>query len=382
MFKKELTYSYNDVAIVPASVSTIKHRSDCNVYINNKLPIFTAPMSTVINEENFEIFNNEHLNVIMPRNISLGIRRSYLHNGHWVAMSITEFEDFVITTNTKNKIPYHICIDVANGNMDRIFSIAKTAKEKFGMDGIILMSGNIANPKTYLEYCKAGIDYVRCSVGSGCGCITATQTAIHYGIASLINEVYKLKELVDGELGLFSEYKTLTKIIADGGIRGYADVIKALALGADYVMIGSVLAQTIESAAKTYYKHPINPNEIVPLDVLNHNVVCREKEGVYSITTQEDNEDDFKIIPQPYKVFYGMASKQGQQDLFGKKKATAEGITKRLPVTTNLNKWVKNMEDYLKSAMSYCNIKDVKDFNCGNVDTILISNNTNNSVNK
>ena len=91
MFKKELTYSYNDVAIVPASVSTIKHRSDCNVYINNKLPIFTAPMSTVINEENFEIFNNEHLNVIMPRNISLGIRRSYLYDGHCIAMSITEF---------------------------------------------------------------------------------------------------------------------------------------------------------------------------------------------------------------------------------------------------------------------------------------------------
>ena len=379
MFKKELTYSYNDVAIVPASVSTIKHRSDCNVYINNKLPIFTAPMSTVINEENFEIFNNEHLNVIMPRNISLETRLSYLNNGHWVAMSITEFEDFVMVTDVKNKIPYHICIDVANGNMDRIFNIAKTAKEKFGRNGIILMSGNIANPKTYLEYCKAGIDYVRCSVGSGCGCITTTQTAIHYGIASLINEIYKLKEFVDGELGLFSEYKTLTKIIADGGIRGYADVIKALALGADYVMIGSVLAQTIESAAKTYYEDPINQNEMVPLDVFNRNMVCREHEGVYAITTPEDT---FKIIPQPYKVFYGMASKQGQQDLFGKKKATAEGITKKLPVTTNLNKWVENMEAYLKSAMSYCNIRDIKDFNCDNVDTILISNNTNNSVNK
>ena len=382
MFYKELTYSYNDISIVPAQVSTIKHRSDCNVYIDGKLPIFTAPMSTVINEQNFEIFNKQHLNVIMPRNISLETRLSYLNKGYWIAMSITEFEDFVMITNVTNDKPYHICIDVANGNMERIFDIAKTAKEKFGRENIILMSGNIANPKTYLEYCKAGIDYVRCSVGSGCGCITSTQTAIHYGIASLINEVYKLKEWVDGELGLFSEYKTLTKIVADGGIRGYADVIKALALGADYVMIGSVFSQIIESSAKTYYINPLNEKDVKIIDVFNPNVVCREQDGIYSITSTEDKEEDFKLIPQPYKVFYGMASKRGQEDLFGRKKGTAEGITKTLPATTNLDKWIENMEAYLKSAMSYCNIKDIKDFNCDNVDTILISNNTNNSVNK
>lgn len=382
MFKKEVTYSYNDVAIVPASISTIAHRSECNTRDeNNKLPIFTAPMSSVVCQSNFHLFEEHGINAIMPRNVDINVRLDYISKGYWAALSLAEFNDF-INNNTTLHIPAHIVIDVANGNMSPIFELSKIAKEKFGRNNIIIMSGNIANPNTYFEYCKAGIDYVRCSIGSGCGCITSTQTAIHYGIASLLNEVYKLKEWVDGEIGLFSEYKTLTKIVADGGIRGYADVIKALALGADYVMVGSVFSQLIESSAKTYYTNPLNEKDIRIIDVFNPNIVCREQDGIYSITTPEDKEEDFQLIPQPYKVFYGMASKKGQEDLFGKKKGTVEGITKTLPATTNLDKWVGNMDAYLKSAMSYCNIKDIKDFNCDNVDTILISNNTNNSVNK
>lgn len=338
-------------------------------------------MSSVVCQDNFHLFEEQGINAIMPRNVDIKVRLDYINKGYWSALSLSEFNDFINNKATLNRTA-HIVIDVANGNMSSIFELSKTAKEKFGKDNIILMSGNIANPQTYLEYCKAGIDYVRCSIGSGCGCITSTQTAIHYGIASLLNEVYKLKEWVDGEIGFFSEFKCLTKIVADGGIRGYADVIKALALGADYVMVGSVFSQLIESSAKTYYTNPLNEKEIKTIDVFNPNCVCREQDGIYSLTTPEDKEEDFKLIPQLYKVFYGMASKRGQEDLFGSKKGTVEGITKTLPATTNLDKWVGNMDAYLKSAMSYCNIKNIKDFNCDNVDTIIISNNTNNSVNK
>lgn len=380
MFKEKLTYGYNDVVTIPAIVSFISHRWECKTRDEaGKLPIFTAPMSSVISPDNFKLFEESGINAIMPRNIDLSIRLDYLYQGYWVALSLTEFNDFIQNTSKLDK-PVHIVIDVANGNMSSIFNLAKLAKMRFG-DKIILMSGNIANPETYLYYCRCGIDYVRCSVGSGCGCITSTQTSIHYGIASLLNEVYKLKEDVENNIGDDSEYLTVTKIVADGGIRGYADVIKALALGADYVMVGSLFSQLIESAAKTFYKVP-GTDEIVPIDVFDSNVVCREQEGVYSTTTPEDKEEDFKIIPQLYKVFYGMASRQGQEDLFGAKKGTAEGITKTLPATTNLSKWVENMDAYLKSAMSYCNIRDIKDFNCNNVDTILVSNNVRNSVNK
>ena len=77
-------------------------------------------------------------------------------------------------------------------------------------------------------------------------CITTSNVSIHYPQASLINECYKIKQKYS------SDRDFLPKIVADGGIRNYDHVIKALALGADYVMIGSLFAQCIESAGIKY----------------------------------------------------------------------------------------------------------------------------------
>ena len=60
MLIKEVKYCYNDIAIVPAVKSNVEHRSECNPFIGqygeSYLPIFTAPMSTVVNKENFKLF--------------------------------------------------------------------------------------------------------------------------------------------------------------------------------------------------------------------------------------------------------------------------------------------------------------------------------------
>lgn len=74
------------------------------------------------------------------------------------------------------------------------------------------------------------------------GCTTAANVSINYPMGSLIAECYKQKT----QLGL------KTKIVADGGMRNYSDIIKALALGADYVMIGSTFNKAIESAGFNY----------------------------------------------------------------------------------------------------------------------------------
>ena len=149
MFKKELTYSYNDVAIVPASVSTIKHRSDCNVYINNKLPIFTAPMSTVINEENFEIFNN--VNVTMEtkqkqikfiqnligninKNIAQNIDNKYIKHYMtqygfvplWVLVNILSFGDicnFYRLMKQKQRIEISMEFNIAELDLSSLLNI-------------------------------------------------------------------------------------------------------------------------------------------------------------------------------------------------------------------------------------------------------------------
>ena len=377
MFKTNTRYGYNDVMIQPAVVSDIEHRSECNPYIEDgMLPIFTAPMSTVVDTQNYDLFYENHLFAILPRNINWEIRKEWIYKGKWVAVSLGEFEDFICKEDNFCQCPkdYHlrIVIDVANGHMKKIFRLSCLAKIIHG-NHLEIMSGNIANPKTYDDYCGAYIDYVRVGIGGGAGCITSSNTGIHDGIASLLNDInsYKAYRKANG--------KFYTKVIADGGIRGYSDVIKALALGADYVMIGSLLAQTVESAAPIYKKNKIGAVATEPFsEVTTKDIRPLNEDKCLGKWVDKNG----KVYGHLYKEFYGMASKYGQISINGEKTKTSEGIKKELEVTTNLDTWVDNMTAYLRSAMSYCNITDVTCFTPTNVTVQVISNNTVNSINK
>ena len=377
MLKTNTRYGYNDVMIQPAVVSDINHRSECNPYIEDgMLPIFTAPMSTVVDTQNYDLFYENHLFAILPRNINWEIRKEWIYKGKWVAVSLGEFEDFICKEDNFCQCPkdYHlrIVIDVANGHMKKIFRLSCLAKIIHG-NHLEIMSGNIANPKTYDDYCGAYIDYVRVGIGGGAGCITSSNTGIHDGIASLLNDInsYKAYRKANG--------KFYTKVIADGGIRGYSDVIKALALGADYVMIGSLLAQTVESAAPIYKKNKIGAVATEPFsEVTTKDIRPLNEDKCLGKWVDKNG----KVYGHLYKEFYGMASKYGQISINGEKTKTSEGIKKELEVTTNLDTWVDNMTAYLRSAMSYCNITDVKCFTPTNVTVQVISNNTVNSINK
>ena len=378
--EKKMTYGYNDISIQPARMSYIEHRSECLTKKDGHLPIFAAPMSTVISDKNYDIFNSNGIVPILPRNIDISIRDKYMKEGKWVAYSLSEFEE-IINACESFDTPAHILIDVANGNMTKIFILSKKAKQKFGKDNIIIMSGNIANPATYKEYCKAGIDYVRCGIGGGSGCITSSNVSIHYGVVNLLSEIYRIKKDIEIYCKYETfEYQTVTKIIADGGIRNYSDVIKALALGADYVMIGGVFSKLIESCAITYGYD--KNNKMYTINPIDGKTTIRENDGYFSITRKDDDCGEGYMVDKLYKVFYGMASRRGQEDLFGKKKWTSEGTEKHFECTTNIDKWSKNMNDYLASAMSYCDIKDIHDFNPDNIETFLMSNNLQNSINK
>lgn len=366
-------YGYNDVMIQPASASSVEHRKDCYPYkmveteCGNSflLPIFTAPMSTVVDDKNADEYLKNKINPIIPRNISIEKRLEMMSNGYWVALSLREFDTYVANGKEYNE-PINVLIDVANGNMTKIFELSKKAKEFRGTNMVRIMAGNIANPSTYKRYCAAGIDYVRVGIGTGSGCITSSNTAIHDGIASLLDDIWNIKEYQR------KMNKFYTKVIADGGIRGYSDVIKALALGADYVMIGSLLSKTVESSAEMYYKQgnlfKCYVNKVVR--------PCSDDSGYKWVDSNGGHYDTL------YKEFYGMASKYGQIDINGKKTKTSEGIKKEFEVTCNLDTWSDNMADYLRSAMSYCNIYNVVEFNPSNVNVNVISNNVQNSINK
>lgn len=326
--KKKQLYSLKDVAIMPAAISEIIHRSECNpYYADGKLPIFTAPMPCVVDSATYGKFEKNGINAILPRTENIGFRLS-ICGKQWCAFSLNEFEKYFIE-ETVDEGNLYILIDIANGNMKRLYAASKTAKEYYG-DRLKLMVGNVANPETFKKFCEIGVDYVRCSVGSGQACTTSTNLGILYPMASLIDECFQIKE----------ENGYITKIVADGGISSYRRMIKSLALGADYVMLGSVLNKCIDSAGQ----------------LVNLNV-----EG------------------KLYKEFYGMASEKGMR-LLGKT-GTPEGKIIYNECGGTIESFTNEFIDYLRSAMSYCNIRDIEYF-VGGPELNILSENASNQFNQ
>jgi IMP dehydrogenase/GMP reductase len=359
-------------------------------------------MASVVDEKNMDVFINNGITPVLPRNIALDVRMNVLKSERWVALSLKEFEQ-VFIDNAKDAVKnvnYHVCVDIANGHMRKLYDMCRKAKEVAMTSGyrLTIMTGNIANPETYKYLCDNNaiydgdfiadvvVDYIRVSVGSGAGCITASNCACHYPIASLIDECYTYAK----------QYPDMIrpKIIADGGIRNYDHVIKALALGADYVMIGSLFAQCMESAGLK--SHRVTTNKInlrFPVERYR-DLTCDSKgswSGFYTDEfvqissnswqpikagrTDEEYKEEIiqfnkrlsdlkeeKIIGEVDVKFFGMASADGQKAINGEKTKTSEGITKWLPVKYTLNKWTENMVSYLRSAMSYTNCRDLDSF--------------------
>jgi len=414
MLSQKIGYSYNDVTIVPEVISDIKSRSECNPYIDDKLPIFASPMASVVSEENYKIFEANKIMPILPRiqEYDIKYRIKKIHQGWWVAISLKELENDIIedlrsSTELVNK-NYRICVDIANGHMKYLYAecaFAKTLARKRGIN-LIIMTGNIANAKTFEwiyknslyeyeqdghKYYDCAIDYIRVGIGGGHGCITTSNTSIHYPQASLIDECKRIKESVICMI-CHKYVRKKPAIVADGGIRNYDHVIKALALGADYVMIGSLFAQCIESAgekttkslsAKLPLRFPIERYKDFSVDNKGNFKAYYTDEYIkeasktweealvnspnkqhaqLSYNRRIDDLKQEKIIGGIDVKFFGMASADGQKSMNGKKTKTSEGITKWLPVKYTLAGWVENMVSYLRSAMSYTDCKDVKEF--------------------
>lgn len=343
---KGIKYAYDDICVVPAEISRISSRKEINPYTEDGyLPLFTAPMSTVVDCNNFELFENNKINAIIPRNIPFDERKQKIITSMtWVAVSLDEFinlflVDQVLISNAR------VLIDIANGHMLKLFEAVRAVKDLYG-SSLEIMIGNIANPLTYKEVYRCGADYVRCSIGSGSCCITASNTAVTYPQASLIDEIYKIKKEIYRESNGQLKWKDLPKIIADGGIRNYSDIIKALVLGADYVMIGGLFGKMLESAASKEYSYGEGSKL---LNITSSEVEWRNGSFWH-------NGREVSIC----SLMYGMASKKGKEDL-GLAKGTAEGIEKTVKIEYTMKGWTDNFTDYLRSAMSYTNSKELDD---------------------
>lgn len=338
--KKDIKYDFDNVFITPERITSIKSRYNNNIvpYYNGKLPLFTAPMDTVVDETNYQTFLNPGLNVCLPRTVSFEKAITIINpsgvsliENVFISVSLEKFDELVRDKKLSNNLK--ILIDTANGHLISILESVKLAKSIW--PEIIIMAGNIANPFTILDYENAGIDYVRVGIGGGGGCLTATQTGVSYAMASLIKEASDIKK--DNNLKI--------KIVADGGMRKYSDIVKALALGADYVMVGSLLNRTLESCGD------------------NHIKIF----GTYFKISNKLTEFLYKKGFEIFKKFRGMSTKEVQKRMGAKVLKTAEGIVRYQKVEYTLEKWIENFESYLRSNMSYTNSTNLNEF-VGEVD--------------
>jgi IMP dehydrogenase/GMP reductase len=319
---------FNDILIKPAATSKILTRKKINPFYNGFLPLITAPMDTVIDENNEQVFLDLRVNTCMPRKE----KTSEGFNSY----SIDEmFSDYLtLSINPKGKY----LIDIANGHMENLLWLTKTLKTRY--PELTLMVGNIANPETYQLLSEAGADYIRVGIGNGGGCSTTLHTGIGFPMASLIKECREIAKTLNNP----------AKIVADGGMQSYSDIIKALALGADYVMVGNIFNKAIESCGPNYlFKRIRIPNSLA--------------------------EWCFKKNIPVYKKFRGMSTKEVQKKWGKTILTTSEGVIRIRRVEYKLSKWIENFEDYLRSAMSYTNTTSLKEF-IGGVETIEISNNS------
>lgn len=351
----EQLFSLDDIVLSPAIFSEISHRAQCCPYVGEHeplpetkemLPLFTAPMSSVISDENFNEFKSAGINTIIPRNVHINTRLR-LAKDTFVALGLEEFSNLIKESNLPHKM--YILVDVANGHMKSLYDMAKEAKEKF-KDELVLMVGNIANPETYVEYSRIGVDFVRCGIGTGNVCTTSANSSIHYPMGSLLANIEGLKCFHTAH----DNNIKWAKIVADGGFNNFDQINKALALGADYVMLGKIFAKTKEACGKILSS--IYPNySSVPFEEW-----CKLK--------------DIKTLKyyECFRYYYGMSTKIAQKE-FGKEgDKTAEGIKIKVPIEYTIAGWVDNFKHYLQSAMSYTNCTTLEEFKTS-VDYYLIT---------
>lgn len=366
--KSKLTkigYELRDVAIVQAEISDIDSRGDVNPKTeilnkyDEKLPVFVAPMATVIDRENWQYFTPYFTPVIPRSAYSDSIEdfqtRVSVARYAFVSFSLKEAERMT-HNNIKNlteecRILYscatqhqcskvHICIDIAQGTMRKMFNVCKELKKQLG-DHIVIMAGNIANPNAYKHYCEYGIDWVRVSVGTGSRCTTSCTTGVHYPMASLLDEINTIRKKMERKNKTRQKFllkpKHITRVIADGGINSFDDITKSLVLGADAVMCGKMFNECKEAAYEP--KYALNEEEFMKGNVRN----------------SQNKENTLKL----YREYFGMGSEKAKRIMGSDSNFAAEGISRPTEVKYSVGELAEKIKSFICSCMSYTNSRNL-----------------------
>jgi IMP dehydrogenase len=197
-----------------------------------------------------------------------------------------------------------ICVDIAHGHHLKM-RYALSALRKRYENRIHIMAGNVATMEGFNDLSDWGADSVRVNVGSGSICSTRIQTG--HGIPGL----HTIMECAKSDRS--------ATMIADGGIRNSGDIVKALAAGADFVMLGSLLAGTNES-----------PGELI------------------------------NINGERRKIYRGMASREAQM-AWRNRVSSLEGISYSVPYRGTLEEVLNALDTGIRSGLSYSGARSIQE---------------------
>lgn len=345
--------SLDEIGLIPSKEpTTIMSRSKVDPYSDDSympyrqglekgtfFPVFVSPMTSVVNKENMCEFKKEGFIPILPRNYTFE-ERIELCKTDWVAFSLQELYKINEDELFDWKSEAYILIDIANGHIGNLYVEAKRLKER--CKNIRLMIGNIANPTMYYACCEAGVDYVRVGIGGGSVCTTSVQTGIHASLVWMIEEINKIKRSMPVST-------CFPQVIADGGVNTIDRMIKCLALGYDYVMVGKLFAKTVEACGGMRLKITTNKDDVLYLYEEN-NTDLRALEDIM--------DGDIKSTDYE-RMYYGMSSELGQNAISGGTCKNPEGIVSWVPVEYGLRDFRFKFEASLRSTMSYIGAYDL-----------------------
>jgi len=196
-----------------------------------------------------------------------------------------------------------ICIDVAHGDHAMVKTAIASLREQLGMF-IHIMAGNVATLEGFNRLADWGADSIRVGIGGGSICSTRIQTG--HGVPTLQSVIDCAQTDRDAIL------------IADGGIKNSVEILKALAAGADAVMLGSLLAGTDETPSETF----------------------RDRDG------------------RCFKAYRGMASAEAQKAWRGKT-SSLEGVSTTIPCKGSVKNVVEELLTGVRSGLSYSGARDI-----------------------
>ena len=309
--------SFDDVLLVPRyseieSRSQVDVSSDLDKDLNFKLPVISSPMDT-ITEESMAISLHQAGGLgIVHRYNTIGeqsdiVRKIQEHDRSIpVAVAIGATGDYLNRAEMAVRLGAKVlCIDTAHGHHIAMERALKTLKDNYG-DRVHIMAGNVATLEGFNALSEWGADSIRVGIGGGSICSTRLVTGHGMPTFESIMEC--------------AQTGHSAKIIADGGIKTSGDIVKALAAGADFVMVGSMLAGTEETPGETFYSNS----------------------------------------GKRYKVYRGMASAEAQSDWRGKS-STPEGVATTVAYKGEVAPILDNLLGGIRSGFSYSGVRTLKE---------------------